>query len=78
MSVAGHQRAPNQRAPDQRAGTLWVLKLSLREWRGWTLIATITVLTSLAALLNPWPLKLLIDYALAGVSLPHWAARVPR
>src|SRR3954469_8398777 len=63
-------------ARSQTAGTGWVVRFALQSWRGWIVIASVTLLTSLTALLNPWPLKLLIDHALTNNPMPGWAARV--
>ena len=41
-----------------------------REWRRLAVIGLLTVLSSLSAALQPWPLKVLIDYALGGAAVP--------
>jgi ATP-binding cassette subfamily B protein/subfamily B ATP-binding cassette protein MsbA len=66
----------------QRANTAWVLRIAAAEWRGWSVLIAATLLTSLISLLNPWPLKLLLDYVLSKHGLPDSAtvvtARLPR
>ena len=42
-----------------------------REWRRLAVIGLLTVLSSLTAALQPWPLKVLIDYALGGEAVPQ-------
>src|SRR3954471_17837182 len=63
-------------APQRSANTAWVLRLALRDWRGWLCLALVTVLTSLISLLHPWPLKLLLDCVLSNGAMPGWAVRV--
>ncbi len=41
-----------------------------RQWPGLALIASMTVLASLMTALQPWPVKLLVDYALGGEAIP--------
>jgi ATP-binding cassette subfamily B protein/subfamily B ATP-binding cassette protein MsbA len=41
-----------------------------REWRGLVVISVLTVMTAGVSALMPWPLKLLVDYALGDESLP--------
>ena len=42
----------------------------LRQWKWLLAISLLTALTSSAAALQPWPMKLLVDYALGDASLP--------
>lgn len=42
----------------------------LRQWKWLLAISLLTALTSAAAALQPWPMKLLVDYALGDASLP--------
>ncbi len=41
-----------------------------REWRGLLVIFGLTVVVSALVALEPWPLKILVDYALSDVALP--------
>lgn len=47
-----------------------------RRWPGFLVILILTLLFSVTAALQPWPLKLLVDHALGGQPLPdylrHW------
>jgi ATP-binding cassette, subfamily B, bacterial len=40
------------------------LRFALSEWRGWSIVALATLVTSLVSLLHPWPLALLLDNVL--------------
>jgi ATP-binding cassette subfamily B protein/subfamily B ATP-binding cassette protein MsbA len=42
-----------------------------RQWRWLLTISVLTLLTSAAAALQPWPIKVLVDYALGGEPLPR-------
>jgi len=46
----------------------------LRQWPCLLWIITLSVSTSLVAALQPWPMKILVDYALGGNSLPEGIA----
>src|SRR5688572_15700013 len=48
----------------------------LRQWKWLVAIGTLTLNTSLAAALQPWPIKVLVDYGLRGAPLPA-AIRIP-
>jgi len=41
-----------------------LMKYSLRQWRALIVILLLTIASSAVTLLQPWPLKLLVDYAL--------------
>ena len=43
---------------------------AMRQWRILTLILAVTAVNSVVAALQPWPMKLLVDYALQHESLP--------
>src|SRR5436190_17574115 len=45
----------------------------VREWRGLGVIAGLTVLSAAVSAVMPWPLKLLVDYALGDSPLPAGA-----
>ncbi len=42
----------------------------IRQWRWLSAIFVLTLLSSASGALRPWPLKLLVDYALGGESVP--------
>ena len=44
----------------------------LCQWRGLLAILVLTGFTSVAAALQPWPLKILVDHALGHAPLPGW------
>ena len=46
-----------------------LLRYALGSWRGWLLILLLTVASCLSGLLQPWPLKILIDHVLADVPM---------
>ena len=47
----------------------------VKEWRRMSLIGLLTVVTVLVSALMPWPLKLLVDYALGNQDLPEIVLR---
>lgn len=46
------------------------------EWRAMLVIVALTLVASATVALQPWPLKILIDFALGDVALPPAAARL--
>lgn len=55
----------------------WWLKMiryALPEWRGVLLLAALTLAGIAANLLNPWPMKLIVDSVLEHQPLPTWLA----
>ena len=46
------------------------------EWRAMLVIVALTIVASATVALQPWPLKILIDFALDDVALPPPAARL--
>ncbi|MEO7402180.1 MAG: ABC transporter ATP-binding protein, partial [Burkholderiales bacterium] len=48
----------------------------LRQWKWLTAISILTLVTSAAGALQPWPIKVLVDYGLRNAALPE-AIRVP-
>ena len=42
-----------------------------KEWRRMSFIGLLTIATAMVSTLIPWPLKLLVDYALDGQALPN-------
>ncbi len=53
-----------------------VLRLALSRWRGWSLVAAATLLSSVVQLLQPWPLQLLVDCVFDHHPLPRTLARL--
>ena len=51
-----------------------LLTYALRQWRFLVAIGMLTLLSSASAALQPWPMKLLVDYALEGQELPGGVA----
>jgi subfamily B ATP-binding cassette protein MsbA len=48
-----------------------------RPYRGWlTVILAAMLIETLASLAAPWPLKIVIDYAVGHRSMPAWTAPV--
>jgi ABC-type multidrug transport system fused ATPase/permease subunit len=47
-----------------------LIKYTLVRWRVLTLISALTLLSSAIAVLQPWPLKILVDFALGSSSVP--------
>jgi hypothetical protein len=56
--------------PPGRSGYRRLLPLILRQWRKLVLILSLTAASSMAAALQPLPLKLLVDYALGSTPAP--------
>jgi ATP-binding cassette subfamily B protein/subfamily B ATP-binding cassette protein MsbA len=48
-----------------------LLPYAVKEWRPLALISVLTIVGSVLTALQPWPLKLLVDYALKGVPAPE-------
>jgi ATP-binding cassette, subfamily B, bacterial len=46
------------------------LPYALREWRALSLIALVTFIYSVFSAAQPWPLKILVDHALKGITVP--------
>src|SRR3954467_15242045 len=47
---------------------------ALANWRGWTVIIAVTLSSSALALLQPWPMKILVDHVLGTQPMPDWLA----
>lgn len=47
-----------------------LIPYALQQWPTLLAIASLTLVSSLAVALQPWPLKVLIDYALSGIPVP--------
>jgi ATP-binding cassette subfamily B protein/subfamily B ATP-binding cassette protein MsbA len=53
-----------------------LLRYALPYWRGWAAIVVVTLLSTFFSLLQPWPLKILVDNVLGGKTLTGLAATV--
>ncbi len=51
-----------------------LFRYAWRRWPGLVVIVALTVVSSAATALQPWPLKLLVDYALGDAATPGWLA----
>ncbi len=51
-----------------------LLTLLRPSWRGYVIIWLLTLLSSAVALLQPWPIQILVDHVLAGHPTPAWLA----
>lgn len=49
-----------------------LLRYPLQQWPTLLVILALTILSSLTAALQPWPMKLLVDYGLGDSQLPAW------
>jgi ATP-binding cassette subfamily B protein/subfamily B ATP-binding cassette protein MsbA len=47
-----------------------IIRYPLRQWPALVMILVLSILTSTVAVLQPWPLKILIDYALGETNVP--------
>lgn len=47
-----------------------MIRYPLRQWPALMVVFGLTVLTSAITVLQPWPLKILVDYALNGMAIP--------
>src|SRR6516164_7462358 len=48
--------------------------LALANSKGWTIIVTATLGSSALAVVQPWPMKILIDHVLGTEPMPEWLA----
>src|SRR4051812_43151176 len=53
-----------------------LLGYATRYWRGWISILVLTLLSSGVALLQPWPMQLVVDHVLGGNELDPAPARL--
>src|ERR1041385_6090486 len=64
-------------ADDAPTGTARLVFDLARPYRGWFVIILLAMLVEAATgLPAPWPLKIVIDYAVVHQSVPHWLARL--
>ena len=64
-------------ADDAPTGTARLVFDLARPYRGWFVIILLAMLVEAATgLAAPWPLKIVIDYAVGHQSAPHWLARL--
>src|SRR5689334_17959633 len=45
---------------------------ALAHWQGWIVIIAVTLSSSALAVLQPWPMKILVDHALGTQPMPEW------
>jgi ATP-binding cassette subfamily B protein/subfamily B ATP-binding cassette protein MsbA len=71
---------------DRRNSTGWhkyrrLLRYAAADWRGWALIVLVTLLSSAFGLLQPWPLKIIVDHVLGqeppAQPLAGWLGLLP-
>jgi ATP-binding cassette subfamily B protein/subfamily B ATP-binding cassette protein MsbA len=55
-----------------------LLRYATIEWRGWARIFLLTLLTGGIGLLQPWPIKFVVDHAIGGEPMPESLARAVR
>jgi ATP-binding cassette subfamily B protein/subfamily B ATP-binding cassette protein MsbA len=60
------------RSAANHSGAAALIRFSLTPWRGWLLIAAATLLSGGIAVLQPWPLELLVDTVLGSKPMPPW------
>jgi ATP-binding cassette subfamily B protein len=60
----------SKRPMDSKLQVTSFLPFVLRQWRWLTAIGLLTALTSAGAALQPWPMKVLVDYGLKGIAPP--------
>jgi ABC-type multidrug transport system fused ATPase/permease subunit len=53
-----------------------LIRYAFTDWKGWGLILSATLLSSVFGLLGPWPMKVLVDHVLGGAPLPEPLARL--
>jgi ABC-type multidrug transport system fused ATPase/permease subunit len=74
LSETSAKPAAAGKAPQDGQMTRLVLEL-IRPYRGWLVLVFIAMLVEIAmSLAAPWPLKLVLDDALANHKLPEWLA----
>src|SRR5262245_12861876 len=56
--------------PDIRRLLWWVLSYGLRRWQGLAVVTIVMLLKIGLDLLQPWPMKILVDHALGNQPLP--------
>jgi hypothetical protein len=47
-----------------------LIRYAVVYWRGWTVIVIVTLLSTVFSLLQPWPMKVLIDHVLGDAKMP--------
>ena len=79
-AVRGAEAATRGHAPARAQWLRWtrLLRYALRYRAGWAVIFLATVLSTLFAVVTPWPMKVLIDNVLGNVPLPPLLADASR
>jgi len=71
---SSHTMSDKTGKTDKRSEAFGIATLLRPHWRAISL-ALVAVMGEIAAdLLEPWPLKMVIDYVLQGKQMPHWLA----
>src|SRR6266568_3846465 len=66
-----------KRRDESPTGTASLVLDLARPYRGWFVIILLTMLVEAATgLAGPWPLKIVIDYAVGHQPVPHWVVRL--
>ena len=55
-----------------------LLRYVAAGWRGWAVIIAVTLLSSFLALLQPWPMKVLVDHVLGKQAMAEPLAQAVR
>ena len=66
--------SPARSSATQRFGI--VLRYALPHWRGWLIIISATLFSTLFSLLLPWPMKILIDHVIGSEPMPGTLRRL--
>jgi ATP-binding cassette subfamily B protein len=73
MKIANFRNSRNNPLRDQKTIYKYrrLLRYALKEWRSLIIIGLFTLITPAITALQPWPIKILIDYALGDHTLPN-------
>jgi ATP-binding cassette subfamily B protein len=73
MKITKFRDSRNNALGDQKAIYKYrrLLRYALKEWRSLTIICLLTLMIPAITALQPWPIKILIDYALGNHTLPN-------
>jgi ATP-binding cassette subfamily B protein len=73
MKIANFRNSRNNALRDQKTIYKYrrLLRYALKEWRSLIIIGLFTLITPAITALQPWPIKILIDYALGDHTLPN-------
>jgi ATP-binding cassette subfamily B protein len=73
MKIANFRNSRNDALRDQKTIYKYrrLLRYAINEWRSLIIIGLFTLITPAITALQPWPIKILIDYALGDHTLPN-------